>query len=324
MGTKRRIKRNDTPEKMLISLAFDEFIYQKEAHGIAPKTIKNYRQSFGYFMDFHELADDSTLDEIKPAHFYEWANTLKLDGVRISSINHYLRDVRTFFYWCMDEDRGYMEKPFRIEEVKGQEALPKMFSDEDLEELLIKPQRHENFGTWRTWAIVNWVLATGNRAATICEAKVTDVDYKRMEITLGHTKNRKAQIVPLSPSLATILKEYTRVFKIDYWLFPNVGGEQLTTNALSQSFSRYCKEREVEHTNIHGLRHNFAKIFIRNNGNHFKLQKLLGHSTLDMTRRYVKLYTEDLKEDYEKYSPLDTIKKGSKRTLKVKRGDFAD
>lgn len=321
MGVKHRIRRNDTPDKMPIGVAFEEFIYEKEAQNKAPKTIHNYRQSVGYFIDFHELTEETTLDTITAAHFYEWANTLKLDGVRYSSINHYLRDTRAFFYWCMDSDRGYIEKPFKIEEVKGQEELPKMFTDDELEVLLIKPQRNDNFTTWRTWAIVNWVLATGNRAATICDAKVNDIDYKKNEITLGHTKNKKAQIVPLSPSLSTILKEYTRIFKIDDWLFPNVGGDKLTTNALAHSFARYCKEREVEHTNIHGLRHNFAKIFIRNNGNHFKLQRLLGHATLDMTRRYVKLFTEDLKEDYEKYSPLDTIKRASKRTMKIHRNN---
>ena len=322
MGVKHKIRRNDTPERMPIGMAFEEFIYEKEAQNKSPSTIRNYKQSFSYFLNFHYLDEDTPLDTITASHFHQWANTLKLDGVRFSSINHYLRDTRAFFYWCMDMDRGYIEKRFKIEEVKGQEELPKMFSDEELEDLLIKPQRHDNFATWRTWVIVNWVLATGNRAATICDAKVSDIDYKKMEITLGHTKNKKAQIVPLSPSLATTLKEYTRVFKIDYWLFPNVGGEQLTTNALAHSFARYCKERDVSRTNIHGLRHNFAYIFIRNNGNHFKLQKLLGHSTLDMTRRYIKLFTEDLKDDFEKYSPLDTIKKASKRTLKVQRNDF--
>jgi integrase/recombinase XerD len=316
---RHKIKRIDNPEHMPIGEAFEEFMHQKEAQNKSPSTLRNYRQSFGYFMDFHDLSEDTPLNEIKASHFYEWANTLKLDAVRISSINHYLRDTRAFFYWCMDIDRGYIPKRFKIEEVKGQEELPKMFTDEELELLLIKPRRNDNFSIWRTWAIVNWVLATGNRASTICDAKVTDIDYKKMEITLGHTKNRKAQVIPLSNSLATILKEYTRVFKLSYWLFPNIETEQLTTSALAQAFRRYCNDRGVPHANIHRLRHNFAKIWIRNNGNHFTLQRMLGHSTLDMTRHYVRLFTEDMKEDFDKYNPLDTIKRGSRRTNKIER-----
>lgn len=317
MGMKHKLKKTDNNAQMPIGLAFEEFIAQKEAQNKAPSTIRNYRQSYSYFMDFHDIDEDTPLTDIKASHFYEWANTLKLDAVRISSINHYLRDTRAFFYWCMDIDRGYIEKPFKIEEVRGQEELPKMFTDEEIELLLVKPNRNDSATTWRTWAIVNWVLATGNRASTICNAKVTDIDYKKKEITLTHTKNRKAQVIPLSDSLSTVLKEYTRTLKISYWLFPNIGSEQLTTNALSHSFNRYCKDRGVERTNIHGLRHNFAKIWIRNNGNHFTLQRMLGHATLDMTRHYVRLFTEDMKEDFEKYNPLDTIKRGSRRTKRI-------
>lgn len=106
---------------------------------------------------------------------------------------------------------------------------------------------------------------------------------------------------------------------LDGWLFPNVGEEKLTTNALRHSFSRYCAARGVERTNIHGLRHNFAKGWVQNNGNMFALQKILGHSSLDMTRKYVRLFAEDIKEDFDKFSPLDTIKRGARRTQTVKR-----
>ncbi len=106
---------------------------------------------------------------------------------------------------------------------------------------------------------------------------------------------------------------------VNGWMFPNIGEEKLTTNAIRLSFARYCDKRGVEKSSIHGLRHNFAKGWVRNNGNMFSLQKILGHSTLDMTRRYVKLFSEDIKEDYDRFSPLDSIKRGSKRTKKVER-----
>lgn len=316
---KHKIRRSSTPEAMPIEEAFREFITEKEARNLSPKTIHNYTQSYTYFMEFHGFNEQSLLSEIKPSHFFQYMNTLKLDGVKHTSINHYLRDCRSFFYWCME--RSYIEDSFQIPLVEGQEEPPKMFSDEDIALLLEKPKAGDSFTTWRTWAIVNWVLATGNRAATICDVEVCDIDYKKKEIALGHTKNKKAQLTPLSPSLETVLKEYTRKFEISGYLFPNIGDEQLTTNALSHSFANYCKDRGASRTNIHGLRHNFAKLYIMNGGSPLKLQKLLGHSTQEMTRHYVKLFIEDLKEDYESYSPLDTIKRGARRTNKIKRND---
>ena len=323
MAIKRTVKRSSEADVVMLLEAFEEFISEKDAHNLAKSTLTNYRQSFEFFTKFAGYDDKTSTEEVNKQAIYQWINTLKLKGVKHSSINHYLRDIRTFLYWCMDGDRKYIDPSFKIQLLEGQEEPIKLFSDEELDALLEKPRKKDSFAEWRTWAIVNWVLATGNRAATICEVKITDVNFSKKEITLAHTKNKKAQYIPLSSSLETVLKEYIRMWRkeapVDGWMFPNVGEEKLTTNALRLSFGRFCTNRGVEKSNIHGLRHNFAKGWLRNNGNMFVLQKILGHSTLDMTRRYVKLFSEDIKEDYDRFSPLDTIKRGSKRTHKVER-----
>ncbi len=323
MATKRTIRRNMEAEAMTIGVALEEFLIEKEANNLSPKTIKNYRQSIEYFIDFHELSPDTPLNEVTPSHFYKWINTMKLEGVKPTSINHYLRDCRAFFYWCMDIDRKYMEA-FKIRQIEGQEEQLKLFPDEELALLLEKPERSNNkFTDWRNWVIVNWVLATGNRCATVVDVRIGDIDFRRKEIHLAHTKNKKAQIIPLSSSLETVLKEYIKMWRHgadgECYLFPNVGEEKLTTNALQNSFAKYCKVRGCSHTNLHGLRHNFAKGWVKNNGNMYALQKILGHSTLDMTRKYVNLFSEDIKEDFDKFNPLDSIKRKQKRTQTIKR-----
>lgn len=326
MAVKRRIKKSSGYDLIPLEMAFNEFMAEKTARNLSPATLKNYQQSYDYFMAFNDFTDETTTDEVKQTHFYHWINSMKLDGVKHTSINHYLRDVRAFFYWCMDEDRKYINPAFKINLIEGQEEQIKLFTEEEITKLLEKPRRNDSFVVWRTWAIVNWVLGTGNRAATICDVKLNDINYAKKEIALGHTKNKKAQIIPLSSSLETVLKEYTRMWRkeaeIDGWLFPNIGEEQLTTNALRHSFAKYCEDREVERTNIHGLRHNFAKGWVQNNGNMFALQKILGHASLDMTRKYVKLFSEDIKEDFDKFNPLDSIKRTARRTQKVKRSGY--
>ena len=320
---KRKITRSAGSDLIPLFEAFQEFCDEKQAKNLAADTLRNYKQSFDLFCEFHELTEETTTDEMSVNLFYKWINTMKLNGVKPSSINHYLRDCRTFFYWCMDTDRKYIDPAFKINMIEAQEEQMKLFSDDELSLLLEKPRRNSTFTEWRTWAITNWVLGTGNRAATICDVRLSDINYSRREIALGHTKNKKAQIIPLSSSLETVLKEYIRMWRkeadVDGFLFPNIGEEQLTTNALRHSFSRYCEARGVDRTNIHGLRHNFAKGWVQNNGNMFALQKILGHSTLDMTRKYVRLFADDIKEDFDKYSPLDTIKKSSRRTQMVKK-----
>ena len=70
-----------------------------------------------------------------------------------------------------------------------------------------------------------------------------------------------------------------------------------------------------------GYDQKFAKDWIRNTGDVFRLQKLLGHTTLEMTRQYVNMFNEDLKQGFEDYNPLDRLKKASSRTQKVSRND---
>lgn len=322
MGLKRTIKKNQAADLILIKEAFEDFYAEKVALNLSDSTLRNYRQSYEYFMEFCDFDDATSTEEVTQQLFFQWMNTMNLEGISTASINHYLRDVRAFFYWCMDDSRKYV-KSFRIEMIKGQEESLKLFSQEDITLLLEKPKKGDGFTDWRTWAIVSWVLGTGNRARTICNVKIEDVNFNKKEISLKFTKNKKAQVIPLSSALETVIKEYLRIWRDgaakDTYLFPNIGEEQLTTNALRHSFSKYCKDRGVNQTNIHGLRHNFAKAWLQNNGNMFVLQKVLGHQTLEMTRRYVKLFGDDLKEDFDKFNPLDNLKKSARRTQTVKR-----
>lgn len=325
MGMKRTIKKSVGYDVITLYEAFDEYIAEKEYRNLSEATIRNYKDSFNVFMNFYGFDELTECEVIEQKLIFKWVNSMKQNDISISSINHYLRDIRAFFYWCMEDNRLFINPPFKIQLLEKQEEPLKLFSDKELELLLEKPRRNDSFATWRSWAIVNWVLGTGNRASTIVEVRIGDVSINSKEILLRHTKNKKAQIIPLSNSLRTVFIEYCKMWRKgcygnDY-LFPNVGNEKLTTNGLRQAFEKYCYDRGVEKTNIHGLRHNFAKGWVQNNGNMFVLQKILGHSTLDMTRKYVKLFAEDLKDDFDKFNPLDNIKKKQKRTQIVEKNE---
>lgn len=332
MGKKRVLQMDANARAHLLDTAFEEFIAEKEAKNLAPSTLRCYRQSYNYFTDFVEDALDEeevTCDMVDQKIVFRWMNTMNSSGLKPASVNHFLRDVRTFLNWCMDSSREYVKPPFKVEMVRGQEETLKIYTAEEQKALIERPDRRNVMsGEWRTWAIVNWILATGNRASTVCNVKIEDLNFTRREINLRHTKNKKAQTIPMSTALETVLKEWIRKFRANAqpsdYLFPNVSNEKLTTNALRLSFERYAEARGVNHANIHGLRHTFAREYILNNGNTFALQKLLGHKTVAMTQRYVTLFSDDIKENFDSYSPLDTLKKGASRTNKLKRsrGDF--
>lgn len=313
---KQVIKRVVEADQTFLFDAFEEFIEVKTANNLSPSTLDNYRTTFKIFCNDNGFDETTLTSAIGEKTIYAWIGHMKNEDLSISSCNHYLRDIRSFMNYCFSKDYTL---PFRIKLLANQEEQIKYFTEEEMEKLIEKPRRNDGFATWRTWAIVNTILATGARASTICAMRIEDINFSRSEIIYSHTKNKKAQVVPLSQSLATALKEYMRMYRPSPtgWLFPNVGDEQLTTNALRLAFGRYCKDREVEKTNIHGLRHSFSRGWVLNNGNMFALQNILGHSSTEMTKRYVKIFGEELKEGYEDFSVLDTMKKGKSRKNRI-------
>ena len=216
-----------------------------------------------------------------------------------------------------------MIQSFRVKLVKEAQNYIETYTDQELASLLRRPSKQDSFTDWRSWAIINWILATGNRASTICCIQIKDADFDNKEIVIRFTKARNAMILPMSSALKNALTEYVTLWRgnasPEDYLFPNVGDEKLTVNALKLSIRRYNEYREVEKQSIHMFRHTFAKKWVRNKGDVFRLQKLLDHKTLEMTKKYVSMFSEDLKEDYDDFSPLDVIKKKSNRTHKVIR-----
>ena len=178
------------------------------------------------------------------------------------------------------------------------------------------------FAEYRNGVIINLLLNNGCRAATIRNIQIKDVDIENKVIYLRHTKNKRAQVIPLCEALCGILREYMRVRGGggDEYLFPNKNGVQLTENGLRCTISKYNRRRGVEKTSIHLFRHTFAKKYLVDcGGNAFTLQRLLGHSTLDMTKHYCTIFDADITKNYDSFSPLTQIKGAEGNKTKMGR-----
>ena len=88
----------------------------------------------------------------------------------------------------------------------------------------------------------------------------------------------------------------------------------MTENALKLAIRKYNINRGVQKTSIHLFRHTFAKKYLIDcGGDAFTLQRILGHSTLEMTRQYCNLYNIDLSRDYDLHSPLQKLSPQNKK-----------
>lgn len=319
MGVSTRITRRSYSD-YTIEEVFDIFKREKLAYGIAEDTIINYADSLKRLNQVLKL-NDPRVNDFTKSDILKFIYELKEEvGVRETTINHYLRDIRAFFNWCYSE--GYLLEKLPIKLIKVQETVKETYTDEELKKLLEQPTT-DNYCEWRSWAAINWILATANREKTVCSIRMRDLNIPEKEIILPHLKNKKAQIIPMSSELALVLKTFIREFrsdaKDDDYLFCNIAGDRLSENALILSIRKYNHSREVNRTSIHALRHTFAKYWVRSSGDVFRLQRLLGHSSLDMTKVYVNLFSEDLKEGFDDFSPLDKMAKKTGTKHKIRR-----
>lgn len=131
------------------------------------------------------------------------------------------------------------------------------------------------------------------------------------------SSNKNVQITPLCSEIVSILREYLRIWEghpNDY-LFPNDSGNMFSERGLCDAVHDFTKSRGVEKASIHLFRHTFVERYLKNGGNAFNLQKLLGHSTLDITKHYCRVYDAEIVKDYDKFSPLSTLIKTTSKLV---------
>ena len=202
--------------------------------------------------------------------------------------------------------RGYTR--LQIRNTKDKETLKDTYTDEELRLLLKRPKADCDFTEYRNWVIVQFFLNSGCRAATIRNIQNRDVDLTSKQVTFRHTKTGKIQVIPLCSTLTLRLRDYMRIRggEADDFLFCNEYGKQLTENALRLAIERYNRSRGVSKTSLHMFRHTFArKYLIDCGGDAFTLQKLLGHSTLEMTKHYCAIFNADIAKNFDSVSPLE-------------------
>ena len=294
-----------------IEETFSDFIISRKTKGLAEKTLQSYQSQFQAVARHMDVKMDIAM--LQKADLDAMIISMRDASLSPNSINSYTRTLKSFFSWCNEQGITRLNIPL----YKAEETVKETYSDAELAALLKKPDiRKATFAEYRDWVIINFLLNCGSRAATVRAIQIRDVDLDGGMVFYRHTKNRKAQVIPLCSAMVAILREYLRHRggeAADY-LFCTETGSQLTENGLRQSIARYNTRRGVQKTSIHLFRHTFArKYLIDCGGDAFTLQKLLGHITLAITKQYCAIFDADLTKNYDNFSPLAQLKSNSTR-----------
>ncbi|MBA3778989.1 MAG: tyrosine-type recombinase/integrase [Chloroflexi bacterium] len=279
--------------------AADLFCAARAAEGASPRTVEWYRMITVRCV--RRFGEARPVDAISAAELRAWLLELRTT-LSPESVAGYVRGLKAFGNWCAAEEIAAAAGFRALRRPKVPRRLITPFSDPELRSLLALADERE-----RALALV--FLDTGLRLSELASLRVGDVRPDGTLHVLG--KGAKERIVPIGTTARRALIRYlaTRggVGPADP-LFTSRRHSRLTARGVQQAVARLGRRAGVgTRCSPHTFRHTFARGYLVNGGDVFSLQQILGHTTLDMVRRYVTLSEADLVARHRAASPADRL-----------------
>ena len=232
--------------------------------------------------------------------------------VRPRTVKDYHSHLRTFFRWLVEEG-GIEECPIDgIAPPISRSDQVQPFSEAQVAAMIAAARKTVH--ARRDEALIMFLLDTGVRASELADLTLASVDLTgKRAIVLG--KGNKRRTVYFGRATTKALWQYLNeeVREPNSPLFLSDRGRQagdpLTRSGLLQLIGRVGSAASIEAVRCspHTFRHTFAVNFLRNGGNCFTLQQLLGHTNSQMTYKYVALAQADIEKQHRQYSPVDCM-----------------
>lgn len=231
------------------------------------------------------------------------------------SLKNYWGILRTWLRWCVEQGEIETSPLDRIKPPIHRADEIEPMSEEQCRSLIEASFKRDNPTRWRDKAILLLMLDTGLRASEVCSLKVGDIDSaQRRAVVSG--KGNKSRAVWWSAETNRALLDYLRrreAHEATSPLFTSASsradGSPLTRGGLGQIIARIAEAAHVEDCHPHLLRHTYAVMFLRAGGQQVALKESLGHTSMEMTARYVRFAAADRAAAARLFSPVARLGK---------------
>jgi integrase/recombinase XerD len=302
-----------------LGVLFQEYIQERRfCSHLSPETIRGYEAAFGLFQKLMpELTEGKLLRTEKVIEFFRRLETrqrkhgrkIKM-GVKGSTVKTYWSKLNAFFEWLSHKSLqpnplAGINPPQPVYEdtkVLNEEAVKKLYAAVTLHSKNI-------FLLRRDTAMISLFLFCGLRLGEFLLLEARDFDFEKLLLTIRSTnsKSGKTRYIPIHATLLFHLKDYIsernkRKYTTPYFIASTNGDRKLSKDGLKHWVLALSKKAGVKF-HLHQLRHTFACNLAARDVNPVKIQKLLGHSSLNMTMSYLRsIDTLQLHDDINKMS----------------------
>jgi integrase/recombinase XerD len=308
---------DDSPS-LPLPVAISEFLSDCQLRQLSPTTVKWYQYALQPFSRFAAAQGEASADTVTVQTVRAFLAE-QSQRVQARRVNHYREALDRFYEWLIVEGQVVNNPVATIRKAREPRRLIEALSEAEVEALLAQVDTGTFLGL-RDHTFMLVLLDTGIRLSEALGLRLADLDLPEgMFKVFG--KGRKERRVGISPTLEQHLRRYlgrrevalTSIGKRDSeWVFPNQYGDRGGSKGFQQRLKRYGQEAEITRVRVspHTFRHTFALWFVRAGGSPFHLQKILGHTSLEMSRRYCDLADVDFIARQQELSPLAKLETG--------------
>ena len=291
-----------------LPILVESFLIDRRSQGLSPDTIEFSTKKLQYFQKYCERQALTQISQLTSdfirKYLLELSETHNPGGMHAC-----FRPLRTMLYWIEEEEimpTGWKNPIRRVKAPKLPTDPIEPVQIEEIHQLLKTCQ--SNYAGARDTAMMLGLLDTGARAREFLNINLEDVDMATGAVMIRQGKGRKPRMVFLGRKTIRAIRGYLRYRHDNYpALWVSIRGERMTYAALRCLLRRRAEKIGMKSIPTpHDFRRAFALVMLRNGVDIFALQKLMGHSDLQILRRYLAQTDQDIHTAHMRGSPVDS------------------
>ena len=275
-------------------LQIEKFKQWMRSKRYSESTITTYSEALKSFLTFYRekpVAAITNEDVIIYNNEYILKNNLS------ASYQNQIVNAIKLFFTIIRETKIEIDKIHRPKRAK---LLPNVLSKEEIKLIL---NAHSNI---KHKMMLSLIYSCGLRCGELLALQPFHIDSNRNIVLLKNAKGKKDRIVPLSPKILEMLREYYKVFKPTTYLFEGqIKGKPYDDRSLQQVLKQAIQKSGISKpVTLHWLRHSYATHLLESGTDLRYIQELLGHNSSKTTEIYTHVSTKSIQQIK---SPFDDL-----------------
>ncbi|MFJ8512751.1 site-specific tyrosine recombinase XerD [Lysinibacillus xylanilyticus] len=278
---------------------------------LSDNTLASYRRDLENYVNFlREVEGMSDFRKVERTTILRHLEQLRMQGKTSRTVARHISSIRSFHQFLLREKRAETDPTVHLEMPAIEQKLPNVLSIEEIEALLVAPNRSKPQGI-RDVAMLELLYGSGMRISELIALDLADI-----HLTMGFVrvfgKGGKERIIPLGKSALSALSTYLDGARSQLQgkypkteaFFINQRGKRLTRQGCWKLMKEHALKAGIQHElTPHTLRHSFATHLVENGADLRAVQEMLGHADISTTQIYTHISKSRLSEVYKQFHP---------------------